>query len=72
LKDRRGTRKPFPPPAKIIIQQGDLILTKTDSQPANLVEIQAERLPDGGVPLGEGYFAYGNVRLFIAPPGNEE
>lgn len=71
LNDEWRQRRPFPPPEKIITQQGDLILTKIDSLPPNLVEVEVERLPDGGVPLGGGHVLHGNVRLFVAPPVDE-
>ena len=58
LKDQALLRKSFPPPTKVIIQQGDLILVKVDSVPANAVEIEVERLPDGGIPLGGGHVLY--------------
>lgn len=72
LKDEQRPRKPFPPSTKTITQQGDLILTKVDSPPPDLVEVEVERLPDGGVPLGGGHVIYGDARLFVARSANDK
>jgi hypothetical protein len=54
LGDDRPPRKLVPLPSKHIQQIGDLILQKVDEIPPTAKEV-TERLPDGGIDLGDGY-----------------
>jgi hypothetical protein len=47
-----------PIPNNRIIQIGNLILKKIDEIPPGAVPVQIERLPDGGIPIGDGYVLY--------------
>ncbi len=58
LKGQLARSKPVAAPDKVIIQQGNLILTKVDEIPLGAVRVEIERLPDGGIPLGRGHVAY--------------
>jgi hypothetical protein len=57
LGDNPAPRKVVPIPETVIIQQGDLILEKVDSIPANAVKVDKCR-PDGGIDLGAGHIVY--------------
>lgn len=56
LKDNVARRKPLPKPTNRIIHYGDLILRQVDSIPAGAVQVDVQRLPDGSVHLGGGYY----------------
>ncbi len=58
LKDPLRPRKGVPIPNKVIYQQGTLLLWEVDEIPSSAVSIEIERLPDGGIPLGEGHILY--------------
>ena len=58
LKDTELPSPVIPMPRKVYIQQGDLILMKVDEIPADAAPVEIERLPDGGLPLGEGHVLY--------------
>jgi len=56
IKDVPPTRKYVPLPKSIINQIGDLILTKVDQLPPGARPLKVDPLPDGRIPLGDGYF----------------
>lgn len=58
LKDEATPRKIVPIPANVIYQQGSLILTKVDKIPPDAGTAEVGRLPDGGIPLGDGHVLY--------------
>ena len=58
LGDQPSSRKLVPIPDNVIYQVGDIILKKVDNIPSDAVQINVERLPDGGIPLGGGYVLY--------------
>jgi len=58
LGDEPSSRKVVPIPRNVISQQGNLILKKIDEIPPDAVPVKVERLPDGGIPLGEGHVLY--------------
>jgi hypothetical protein len=58
LKDQGGAHQSIPIPRNVIYQQGNLILRKLDKVPEGAVKVEAERLPDGGTPLGGGHVLY--------------
>jgi len=58
MKDTIRPRKNLPEQQKFIYQLGDVILQKIDQLPPSAVPIEIERLPDGSIPLGNGYAFY--------------
>lgn len=58
LKDNEPQSPVIPMPQKVYIQQGDVILMKVNEIPAGAVPVKVERLPDGGLPLGDGHVLY--------------
>lgn len=63
LGDPTSCREVVPPAEKIIYQQGNLILERLDSLPAGAVKLDVKRLPDGGLPLGNGHVVYTREKL---------
>jgi len=63
IKDEPPTRKYVPLPKNKVYQIGDMILTKVDEIPPDARRVKVEPLPDGSIPLGDGYF--------IRPPEKE-
>ncbi len=63
VKDEPPQRKYVPLPKNNIYQMGDLILTKVDEIPADARRTKVDPLPDGRIPLGDGYY--------IMPPEKE-
>jgi hypothetical protein len=55
LKDRPPARKVVPLPDRVIYQQGNLILEKTDGIPRDAVRVEVKTRPDGGIDLGDGH-----------------
>jgi hypothetical protein len=55
LRDVTTPRTAVPVPQNVIYQVGDLILTKVDQVPARAVRVSAEKLPNDGISLPEGY-----------------
>jgi hypothetical protein len=45
-------------PQKVYVQQGDLILMKVNEIPPGAVKVDVEKLPEGGLPLGDGHVLY--------------
>ncbi len=58
LKDLPPPRKSAPIPGNRVYQIGNLILEEVDEIPPEAVTVLIERLPDGGIPLGDGYVLY--------------
>jgi hypothetical protein len=63
VKDEPSSRKYVPLPKNKVYQMGDLILTKVDEIPPDARRVKVDPLPDGRIPLGDGYF--------IGPPEKE-
>jgi hypothetical protein len=57
LKDTatKPSDRVLPPPERVIIQQGNLIVTKVDKIPAGAVMVETAELPNRGVALGGGH-----------------
>jgi hypothetical protein len=55
LKDTDPQSPIIPMPEKMYIQQGDLVLMKVSEVPPGAVPVKVKRLPDGGLPLGDGH-----------------
>ena len=64
LKDPVTPRKPFPMPAKVLFQQGDLIMQAIDKILEGAVPVPVEQQPDGGIPLGHGHVLHRDAKLF--------
>jgi len=58
LKDHESPSPVVPMPQKVYVQQGDLILMKVNEIPPGAVKIDVEKLPEGGLPLGDGHVLY--------------
>lgn len=58
LKDAEAPSPVIPMPQEVYMQQGNLILKKVDKIPEDAVPVKVERLPDGGLPLGDGHVLY--------------
>lgn len=56
LKDSMAPRKVVPLAGNVVYQQGDLIVRKVKEIPANARPVKVEKLSEGGVSLGGGYF----------------
>jgi hypothetical protein len=63
LKDQEPPSPMRPLPQKTCFQQGDLILMKVNEIPPDAVGVEAERLPDGGLPLGDRHVLYPAARI---------
>lgn len=55
LKDVTMPRTVVPIPENVIYQVGDLILRKVHGIPAGAIQVDTEKLPDGGIALPGGY-----------------
>ncbi len=62
LNDVPPSRKVVPIPLERVYQQGDLIPRAVEELPPGVVPLDTERLPDGGLALGDGHV------LYPAPP----
>lgn len=62
LKDKPKSRKDVPIPNSRIYQQGNLILKQVDQFTPDGLLTKIERLPDGGIPLGDGHILYPDAR----------
>jgi hypothetical protein len=58
LKDHESPSPVVPMPQKVYVQQGDLILMKVNEIPPGAVKVDVEKLPEGGLPLGDGHVLY--------------
>lgn len=58
LGDSKEREEVISLPERVYYQQGDLILVKVNELPADAKQVEVERLPDGGIPLGGGHLIY--------------
>lgn len=58
LNDSEPPSPVIPMPKNVYVQQSDLILKRVDEIPAGATPVDIERLPDGGIPLGNGHVIY--------------